>query len=1240
MNNLLIAIAVFVITVVGALFAVPHFIDWNSYRGIFEREARNVIGREVRVDGDIELHLLPTPYFRLEKVRIADVSANLTGQFFKAESLSIKLSITPLFRGIVEAHEIEFHRPVLRLAPDAKGRWNWQSFAEALQAAGYVPANVALTSLRIRDGVLALHGSDGVENARLEGLNGELSAPALQGPYSFRGEFGRVGARREIRLGTSVPEADGTVPVRASLRLPDTGASYVLNGRVADLMGRTRVKGDVSVKLPIPGSPLQHDSDAPLVADSPEEKLLSSGREAVELKGAIEADAGGARLSDLTLTFGRGGRPQTVTGDVRAGWRKALALEMNLSSKWLDLDRMVGATDGFGPVDSIGKFAALLRELLPADGGARARIAIDQAKLGGERIGPVRLRLAQAADTLKIEELRVGLPGASRAVLTGDITGPAKAPVFKGSLGLRGASAARFLAWATAGKVSPAAKSDGAFDIRAELTLDAAQAAASDLVGRLAGTMLRGNVRYRWAGRPQLALALEGPKLDVRGLLPEGASLFQAFDRLASMPFARQGGERGSPAATAGLDLRVKVGQLITDARTYRDVSAAVQMKGGDLKQLRLRLSGDDGYSLELEGRVDNVASRPEGSLRGYAAAETAAGIAVLGELLGVPVAFRPKDGREQAMVPLRLAGTMTLGRRTATAADLVIDGEANGAAVRVSARFDGGPGGWRTGRADLTASIESADAAKVASLLFARDAPSGRTDSAKPGRMLLRANGVPSEGLASVASIEAGDVGLNFRGRLRVDEAGAKAEGDLEVRADNGTSLAALAGLAPPLSADGVPVGARLRLSLDGSTISIDKLALQVGGSRLSGRIKLSDAGDRRRIDADLHTDEVSVAGLLRPLLDSQLAVAGAAEALLQGRQSPWPGEPFSRAAFDAFEGQIRLSCKRLTVAEGIALDRAKFNVVLRPGKVDVKEIAGAGLGGQFKASFSIEKAAAGADVRGTLDFGIALDAFPSGSPPRAKGQMHGTIAFSGRGLSPRAVMSALHGKGSVRFGEAELAGLWPGAIAAAAGAALKADAGKLATTVREGLAAGLATGSLSLKPGSLALEMVDGQLRSKPLVVETTDGRATGTARINLKALTIESQWRLEARPPDAVSKPLPAVTVSYRGPIVSLGALDPEIDATALEQELSARRIERDMKELERLRRLEQQRLEEQRRAEEAERLRKELERAARRRLEEEERLRKELERATPSPPPPPILEVPITPSNRGPQPARPG
>ena len=1189
MNNLLIAIAVFVITVVGALFAVPHFIDWNSYRNIFEEEAKNVIGREVQVDGDVKLYLLPSPYFSVGKVRIADTSAHLTEHFFKAESLSIKLSITPLFRGVVEAHEIEFQSPFLRVALDANGGWNWQSFAQALRAAGYVPANVALTLLKIRDGVIALHGPDGVERARLDGLNGELSAPALDGPYRFRGDFVSSGVKREVRLATGTPEANGTVPFRASLRLPDTNASFLLDARAIDLMGKTRITGDLTAQLPLPGRGLQTESVAPRVLSSSEEEPRIDRREAIELKAAIEADAASTQLSELALTFESGGRPQIVTGAVRANWRSAFALDLDLSSRWLDLDQLLGVAEGFPPIDSIGRFAAWAREHLPRDGRARANISIEQANLGGEPIGPVRLTLAQSAGKLELEELRAALPGGSRGELKGAISGPPEALTFKGSLGLRGGSATRFLAWATGNRFSLGAKADGTFDLRAEFTADSAKAAVADLVANVAGTMLGGNAHYRWTGRPEVTVALEGPKLDARGLIPEGFNILNFLDHLTRTAFAKQI-EGRKQAAGADLDLRVKVGQLVTGARAYRDVSATAEVKSGNLKQLQLRLLSDDGFELELEGSVDNPGSLPKGTLRGSVVAQTAADIAPLVELLGVPIAFRPGDSRERAIVPLRLAGTITFGGRTATAADLMVDGEANGVAVRTNARFDSGKGGWRNGRAELTASMESSDAAKVTALLLAGGIPAGRTDTAKPGRILVRAQGIPSEGLASVASVEAGDVGMNFRGQVLVVETGAKAEGDLEVRAGNGTPLAALVGLAPPLHADNLPISARLKIAIEGSTINIEKLALQVGGTRLSGQVLLSDAAGRRRIEASLNTDEITLARLLGPLLDQRFSVAGTAEAVILGRQSLWPDEPFSTSVLDAFEGQIRLNCRRLTLADGVALDRASLNVVLQPGKIDVKEIAGDGLGGRFKAAVSIEKAPGGAEVRGTLDFGIALEEFSSGSPPRASGPMKGTIAFAGRGLSPRAVLSTLQGEGSITFGEAKLAALWPGAIAAVADAALKAESGKQAATVRQGLAAGLGTGSLPLKQRTLALEIADGQLRSKSLVVDTSEGRASGTARLDLRMLTLESQWRLEASPLGAgpASKPLPVVTVSYRGPIVSLGALDPQIDASALEQELSARKIEHDMEELSR-------QMDEQRRLNEAERVRKQPEQA---------------------------------------------
>ena len=1224
MSNLLVAIAVFVITVVGALFAVPYFVDWNSYRSNFEEEASRIVGREVQVDGDVTLHLLPTPYFRLEKVRIADASADLT--FFKAESLSIKLSIPPMARGIVEANEIEFQRPILRLALDAKDAWNWQSFAQTLGSGGYMPSNVTLTSLKITDGVLALHGPDGNERARLEGLNGELSAPALDGPYRFRGVFVSGGAEREIRLATATPEADGGVRLRASLRLTDTGATYLLDARAADLMGKMRIEGDLTARLPIAGlwqAPPQGSAPARKGMGTEEEHKLDKNEAAFDLKAAVKADVAGAQLSDLSLTFEQDGRPQIVTGSLRANWRNELALDMNISSRWLDLDRITGASEQTGPIESIAKFSARLRDLIPGHGKAAVTLAIDQANLGHDTVGPVQLVLKRSADKLEIQELRVALPGGSRGELQGTIFDTAGQPVvFDGHLALRGTSVARFLTWAANNTLPIEARSDGAFGLRAQITAGNGKAAARDIVGNLSGTTLGGAAQYRWDGRPEVTIALEGPQIDARSFIPAGASLVEMYDFLLRGPEGKQAdAQRPAPAkpgwrsAQTDLSLRVSAGQLLTAGRAYRDVTAAMELKGGNLRQLQLRLSGDEGYTVELDGRVDDVGTRPKGTVRGTAKADTAAGIAPLVELAGIPAALRPTDSRGQAAVPLRLAGSMTFGGRAATSVDLMVDGNAGGATVRLNARLDGGADGWRTGRADITATVDSADGARVARLLL----PDGALGGSDSGRVLIKATGIPNEGLTTLASFDAGDVSLSFRGQVTPAEAGMKTSGDLDFRASDSAPLVALAGLSPLPRADSVPISGRLSLALGDGSIRVERLAANIGASRLAGHVTLSRTADRRRVDASLDADDVTVARLLAPLLDQRLAIAGAAEAAISGRQSVWPDEPFSAAAFDALEGNLKLNCGRLVVADGVVLEGAKLDIAFGGGKIDISDISGVGLGGQFKARLQIAKAAAGAEVRGALAFGATLEAFANTNPPRASGPVNGTLEFTGRGLSPRALMMTLQGQGKIEFGEAKIDTLWPGAIPLAADAGLKAEPDKLAATVRRGLASSLSTGNLPLQQKAFALELADGQLRVKSFAIDTREGRATGIASLDLRALTFDSQWRLEAKAgvSGVAGKQLPAVIVVYSGPVAALGATEPRIDSAALEQELSARKIERDVEELERLRRLDEQR-----------------------RQTESERLRKQFEQTPPVQRPSLPSSVPVAPSSREPRPAAPG
>ena len=149
--------------------------------------------------------------------------------------------------------------------------------------------------------------------------------------------------------------------------------------------------------------------------------------------------------------------------------------------------------------------------------------------------------------------------------------------------------------------------------------------------------------------------------------------------------------------------------------------------------------------------------------------------------------------------------------------------------------------------------------------------------------------------------------MGFNFRGQVPASEAAAKAAGDLDVRASSGMRLATLAG---PGAAAASRRPARERAGSSSpwpaGSIGIDKLALQIGESKVSGQIKLTARGERRRIEARLDVDETTLARLLGPVLDQQFAIADQAEAAIRAARASGPTPPSAPPSSTASRGRF----------------------------------------------------------------------------------------------------------------------------------------------------------------------------------------------------------------------------------------------------------------------------------------------------------------------------------------------
>jgi len=1184
-NNILLYLGGALLVILAALFAVPLFIDWSSYRGSFEEEASRLLGREVRVGGNVNLRLLPTPYVRFEKVRIADNTGSFGDPFLRVDSFTMWLSMPPLLRGAVEANEIELTRPVIHIAMDGNGEGNWQGFGANSANVPFLPADVALQLVKIQDGVLALHATSGAERVRFEGINGELSTPALDGPYKFRGRLKFGGAPREVRIATGKRQPDGVVALKASIEALDSHAVYDLEGSLENLAKAPKFSGTLDARLPLRS-----------LAGADRAQAKSTDQSVAELKSAVRADSAGLQLTDIAVAFEQAGRPQLMSGSANIDWRDAIAANIELAARWLDLDHISSANSAASPAVALRQLASGAFGILPTTGKTRASIKIDQANFGGDTISAVTIDLDRTSEAIRVNEVRASLPGGNGLIATGELSMAAGKLVYRGPVFVRGGNLGRFLGWCNGAPIGPELRADSVFSLSGEVTAGEEAMAISRMLGEVAGASFGGELSYRWAGARKLALRFESDRIELSAVLPPEttlADLRKSFTQ-ADTAKASTAAAASKGAADARIDtaLSLRIGQLATGGllggRTLRDLTADVRMAGSSVKVPVLKFSSDDGLGLEAEGEVSEVEGRPKGTVRFLAEAASAATIDGLAELLELPAPMWPGGAQAAALTPLRLAGTATFGGRAQGTADLNMDGALKDSRLSVVARLDGGVEGWRSHNGELTAFLQNDNGSRllgqiVPGRLAGSNAGLTAARTAGPGRVSVRLSGIPAEGMAVAGRIDTPVLSAQLNGRMAAKDSSNVFDGDVAVGAADASDLLALAGFKSGFGLVATAIEGTAHVVRNEGRLKLDQARINVGGTEvsLSGTFDIKP-GAPPVLNLTLAAADAQLPRLMALVLDNRGGSIAQARSLLGGQglaaSEVWPDAPFDFASLGEIQGQIKLRAGRIGLDGDLGLRNATLEAELRPGALELTALNGEALAGKVTSHWKLEKAAAGALLTGNLRLDTAaLESFGNDADgqPIAKGRANLEFEVSGKGLSPRGVVGLLSGAGTLKLGPSSIARLSPSAVETVAEAVL---AGKL-DPGRGNLAATLGDlmrrGRLAIGPRTVDVEFADGAMKLKPVVLETDAARVSSHTSLDIAALKVSSDWRIEPKPrPDKPTErervALPAVAVIYSGPLADLSLLESQILTDAMERELGVRKMEREVEALERLRR----------------------------------------------------------------------
>lgn len=1178
MNSILLSIAAFFVLALSALFAAPYVVDWNDYRHVFEAQLTNLLGRQILVAGDVNLRLLPSPYVRFENISLAGRERNIEQPLLKAKAITLWLTVPPLLRGKVEAKEMEVTEPHISLRILADGKGNWTSLGANSDAQNFVAEQIALETVQIDNAIVEVSHRPGSRPLVFEFINGTLSARTLQGPYNFSGRFNYDGMRREIQFSTSRHTAGGAMRLKSALRVLSTGITYTVDGQLTDLGKRPQFTAALIARIPKDG---EAGSEMKLLpSDVTGTQLLADGQ-AIEVRSILTASLERATFKDVKILFANHGQPQSLEGEATVDWNNGLNLNIRLRSKWLDVDRLL-AEDKSGKVsvrDAVAFLIDKYQRYQSTFDRAAININVSQATLEGDLIKALDLHIAKDGDKILLSKLTAELPGVTKLKMRGQINLNGEQPGFAGPVHLKGRDLYRFARWAVGGAKKQATPRNDHYSVQAMVTFAPGVIEVEDVEGEIAESAFSGKFRYHFDSRREFVLELDSNRFDLGMISGDPVSLKLLTSSLwrgdgKTMASGGSGGAESKSLAeflrTASGHIKVRVGQLVLPGLKARDVDVRARLVDGTFEIASLNLDTEDGVSIRGDGKVEQLGAAAEGKIQFVVDSEGPAGLQSLGKFLGLPVTVTDNETLLKALSPLRVAVALQTGLDGQKATRILIDGAAASSRLSIKAQHKGSPSNIGSKPFEISASLTNPNGGSLVKQVFRR-ARSGRFTSAGEGILALHAIGIPSEGLNTLIELDAAGLRGGFEGTILIAAGASEFDGIVGLTAERAEDGLAIFGIDNFPGADRQQLSLRAMLKKKGDKYDFADVTASVGATVAEGNAVVDTGQSPAQFDVSVAANRAYLPHLMSLLLKDEIpSIVAAAKNATEGTDSNyWPERIFNHDIFRHVEGRLKLKAKTLNITDRLTLTNGALTIEQRGGVLKIAELTGSLFGGSLSATGRFVPNRSGVAFEGTgrlADAALGELAKTNKAQPLASGKMSLELALKGQGRSPRGLVSALSGEGSIRFSDGQILSLSPAALPALVKRPAKLD--DIGLTERFKKTLNLA--AFPYKAFKISVNVADGTLKVAGVPLRSGKTTLKISSLIDVARLRFDGTLTVRADIPGTRQPSPPPVNLVFAGPLSELGRLTPTIDAKSLKRYLTVRRMERDVEQLEKLER----------------------------------------------------------------------
>jgi uncharacterized protein involved in outer membrane biogenesis len=521
--------------------------DFNSYKNVIANAVKDATGRELSLEGDVDLEISFWPALVVTDVALANTLWGSQPEMIRIHRLEVRLSLLRLLVGNVDLKQMAMLGVDLVLETDAAGLGNWD-FNHAEGSGGHNPwtfTQLDVRYIRIEDLHLLFHNGETGSRMRLSvgSLNASKDASEKVLDIDLKGEFNKQMVALSGQTGLiSDLFARNKFPVNLSGQI--ASAAIKVRGAVSDVVD---LKG-IDLEISASGKDLAEvastagisvmNTDAfdvkGHVEGSAATLALKEAKGNLSIKG-VEIDVDGSigeifSLDDIDLQIKASGRNLAEVGPV-------IKQSLPETGPFTLSGRLTGSVKALALQDARGK--ASHRSLnLTLNGAVKDLLALSGLNLNAELSGR---NLAEVGPVIK-----QSLPETGPFTLSGRLTGSVKALALQDARGkashrslnltlsgdvkdLLALSGLNLNVWCSGGELSdmgPWAGVNlpelGRFDVRSHLTGSAKLLELDGLSALVDQSDLNGSARVEFRKRPKITAILESALLDLTPLMKVG----------------------------------------------------------------------------------------------------------------------------------------------------------------------------------------------------------------------------------------------------------------------------------------------------------------------------------------------------------------------------------------------------------------------------------------------------------------------------------------------------------------------------------------------------------------------------------------------------------------------------------------------------------------------------------------------------------------------------------------------